>query len=89
MEIKEKDNYINNITALLIPDAKPGEMNMETLQNNNVTFNNLISRLQELEKENKILKNQSEDAKISEALARENAKLRIKIKDLEDRLCSG
>jgi chromosome segregation ATPase len=89
MEIKEKDNYINNITALLIPDAKPGEMNMEALQNNNVTFNNLISRLQELEKENKILKNQSEDAKISEALARENAKLRIKIKDLEDRLCSG
>jgi hypothetical protein len=62
---------------------------MEALQNNNVTFNNLISRLQELEKENKILKNQSEDAKISEALARENAKLRIKIKDLEDRLCSG
>lgn len=88
MEIKEKDKYINNITALLLPDGgAPGNDITNTV--NNGTFTKIISRLQELEKENKALKNANEESKISETLARENAKLRLKVKELEDRLCSG
>ena len=46
-------------------------------------------QLRTLKRENKALKNANEDAKISETLARENAKLRMKVKELEDRLCGG
>ena len=88
MEIKEKDKYINNITGLLLPDG--GNSNGDIADSiNKGTFNKILSRLQELERENKALKNNNEDAKISEDLARENAKLRMKVKDLEDRLCAG
>ena len=49
-----------------------------------------MNRLAELEKENKELKTLGggEDSKIAESLARENAKLRMKIADLEDRLAN-
>ena len=51
-------------------------------------MNAMFIRLAELEKENKELKTLGggDDSKISESLARENAKLRMKIADLEDRL---
>ena len=45
-----------------------------------------MNRLAQLELENKKLKNKSEETKISESLAKENAKLRMKIADLEDKL---
>ena len=53
------------------------------------TLTAVMNRLAELEKENKELKTLGgggDDSKISESLARENAKLRMKIADLEDRL---
>ena len=50
-----------------------------------------MNRLAELEKENKELKTLGgggEDSQIAESLARENAKLRMKIADLEDKLAN-
>ena len=55
------------------------------------TLTAVMNRLAELEKENKELKTLGgggEDSKIAESLARENAKLRMKIADLEDRLAN-
>ena len=56
--------------------------------NNNmdVDMNNIMNRLAQLELENKQVRNKSEETKISESLAKENAKLRMKIADLEDKL---
>ena len=58
------------------------------MNNNNmdVDMNNIMNRLAQLELENKQLRNKSEETKISESLAKENAKLRMKIADLEDKL---
>jgi predicted nucleic acid-binding Zn-ribbon protein len=86
MQIKEKDKYINNITAILLPDKIGSDINDLNEQINSGTLSNIMNRISELEKENKRLKNGSEDAKISESLAKENAKLRMKIAQLESRL---
>lgn len=81
MELKEKETYINKINANLIePESQGGNIN------NNM--GKLITKLKELEDENKTLKNQ-DDGRIYEAISRENAKLRLKIKELEDRLCEN
>ena len=55
------------------------------------TLTAVMNRLAELEKENKELKTLGgggEDSQIAESLARENAKLRMKIADLEDKLAN-
>ena len=55
------------------------------------TLSAVMNRLAELEKENKELKTLGgggEDSQIAESLARENAKLRMKIADLEDKLAN-
>ena len=92
-QIKEKDKYINNLTAMLIPDKNNNviinNQNNNVNNNNNnmdVDMNNIMNRLAQLELENKQLRNKSEETKISESLAKENAKLRMKIADLEDKL---
>jgi len=56
-------------------------------QSNLQNFSRIIIRLKELEDENKRLKQKSDDGKIYESLAKENAKLRLKVKELEDKLC--
>ena len=92
-QIKEKDKYINNLTAMLIPDKNNNviinNQNNNVNNNNNnmdVDMNNIMNRLAQLELENKQLRNKSEETKISESLAKENAKLRMKIAELEDKL---
>lgn len=86
-ELKEKEKYINNINALLLPDNSVGqEINEDIL--NKETFSRVLVKLKELEKENKELKGNNSDSKISECLARDNAKLRLKLRELEDRLCN-
>ena len=85
MQIKEKDKYINNITAILLPDKVGSDLSEINEQINSGTLSNIMNRISELERENQKLKNASEDAKISESLAKENAKLRMKIAQLESR----
>ena len=86
MQIKEKDKYINNITAILLPDKVGSDLSEINEQINSGTLSNIMNRISELERENQKLKNASEDAKISESLAKENAKLRMKIAQLESRI---
>ena len=94
-QLKEKEKYISEMNAMLIPDAgnKLQKINPTTTEGSissidDSTLTAIMNRLAELEKENKELKTNGggEDSKISESLARENAKLRMRIADLEDRL---
>ena len=94
-QLKEKEKYINEMNAMFIPEVgnKLQKINSPNISSgseriDDATLTAVMNRLAELEKENKELKTLggSEDSKISESLARENAKLRMKIADLEDRL---
>ena len=93
-QLKEKEKYISEMNAMLIPEAgnKLQKINPTTEGSvssiDDSTLTAIMNRLAELEKENKELKTTGggEDSRISESLARENAKLRMRIADLEDRL---
>ena len=94
-QLKEKEKYINEMNAMFIPEVgnKLQKINSPISSGSSriddATLTAVMNRLAELEKENKELKTLGgggEDSKISESLARENAKLRMKIADLEDRL---
>ena len=93
-QLKEKEKYINEMNAMLIPEAGNKLQKINSTSDGTVssiddsTLTAIMNRLAELEKENKELKTMGggEDSKISESLARENAKLRMRIADLEDRL---
>ena len=94
-QLKEKEKYINEMNAMFIPEVgnKLQKINSPVSSGSSriddATLTAVMNRLVELEKENKELKTLGgggEDSKISESLARENAKLRMKIADLEDRL---
>ena len=96
-QLKEKEKYINEMNAMFIPEMgnKLQKINSPNLSSassriDDATLTAVMNRLAELEKENKELKTMGggEDSKISESLARENAKLRMKIADLEDRLAN-
>ena len=96
-QLKEKEKYINEMNAMFIPEVgnKLQKINSPNISSgsariDDATLTAVMNRLAELEKENKELKTMggSEDSKISESLARENAKLRMKIADLEDRLAN-
>ena len=96
-QLKEKEKYINEMNAMFIPEVgkKLEKINSPNLSSgssriDDATLTAVMNRLAELEKENKELKTMGggEDSKISESLARENAKLRMKIADLEDRLAN-
>jgi chromosome segregation ATPase len=95
-QLKEKEKYINEMNAMLIPEAGNKLQNINPTTEGSVssiddsTLTAIMNRLAELEKENKELKTVGggEDTRISESLARENAKLRMRIADLEDRLCN-
>jgi hypothetical protein len=76
-EMKEKDDYINNVHSYLITD-KESKFNGQSLAL-------LMNKMKELEKENKRLKNQSDEGNVYDAIAKENVKLRLRIKELEDR----
>jgi hypothetical protein len=76
-ELREKEDYINNIHSYLTD--KESKFNGQSLAL-------LLGKMKELEKENKRLKNQSDEGNVYDAIAKENVKLRLKIKDLEDRL---
>ena len=84
-EIKEKESYINNINTVIMADGNG--FNNKDPQAGLQTFSKIIIKLKELEDENKKLKLKSEDGKIYESLAKENAKLRLRVKELEDKLC--
>jgi hypothetical protein len=97
-QLKEKEKYINEMNAMFIPEVG-NKLTKINSPNSNIssgssriddaTLTAVMNRLAELEKENKELKTLGgggDDSKISESLARENAKLRMKIADLEDRL---
>jgi hypothetical protein len=83
-DIKEKESYINNINSMIM-DGYGNSGNNQ--QNNLQNFSRMIIRSKELEDENKRFKAKSDDGKIYESLAKENAKLRLKVKELEDKLC--
>ena len=94
-QLKEKEKYINEMNAKLIPQEgnkllkiKSGGVSSASSRIDDATLTEVMNRLAMLEKENKELKTMGgrDDSKISESLARENAKLRMKIADLEDRL---
>ena len=94
-QLKEKEKYINEMNAMFIPEVgnKLQKINSSGVSSgssriDDATLTAVMNRLAELEKENKELKTLGggDDSKISESLARENAKLRMKIADLEDRL---
>lgn len=92
-EIKEKDTFINNLNSMFLSNGdssnrEGNSQNKNDTQWNMQTIGKIISRLKELEDQNKKLKNQTDDGKIFESLAKENAKLRLKIKDLEDQICN-
>ena len=96
-QLKEKEKYINEMNAMFIPEVgkKLEKINSPNLSSgssriDDATLTAVMNRLAELEKENKELNTMGggEDSKISESLARENAKLRMKIADLEDRLAN-
>ena len=100
-QLKQKEKYINEMNALFIPSTGNKLQKREDFGNSQITSGSskiddatltaVMNRLAELEKENKELKTLGgggEDTKIAESLARENAKLRMKIADLEDRLAN-
>ena len=100
-QLKQKEKYINEMNAMFIPSTGNKLQKREDFGNSQITSGSskiddatltaVMNRLAELEKENKELKTlggDGEDTKIAESLARENAKLRMKIADLEDRLAN-
>ena len=102
-QLKQKEKYINEMNAMFIPSTgnkllkkNIGENEQNQIISGNskiddATLTAVMNRLAELEKENKELKTLGgggEDSKIAESLARENAKLRMKIADLEDKLAN-
>ena len=101
-QLKQKEKYINEMNAMFIPSSGNKLLKKSINDDNNkiisgsskiddATLSAVMNRLAELEKENKELKTLGgggEDSQIAESLARENAKLRMKIADLEDRLAN-
>ena len=102
-QLKQKEKYINEMNAMFIPSTgnkllkkNIGDDDQNKIISGNskiedATLTAVMNRLAELEKENKELKTLGgggEDSQIAESLARENAKLRMKIADLEDRLAN-
>ena len=99
-QLKQKEKYINEMNAMFIPSSgnklqkkinnDMGQVVSGSSKIDDATLSAVMNRLAELEKENKELKTLGggEDSKIAESLARENAKLRMKIADLEDRLAN-
>lgn len=101
-QLKQKEKYINEMNAMFIPSSgnklqkknisdDMGQVVSGSSKIDDATLTAVMNRLAELEKENKELKTfggGGEDSKIAESLARENAKLRMKIADLEDRLAN-
>ena len=99
-QLKQKEKYINEMNAMFIPNSgnqlqkknndDMGQIVSGSSKIDDATLTAVMNRLAELEKENKELKTLGggEDSKIAESLARENAKLRMKIADLEDRLAN-
>ena len=102
-QLKQKEKYINEMNAMFIPSSgnqlqkkTMGDMGQSQVTSgsnkiDDATLTAVMNRLAELEKENKELKTLGgggEDSKIAESLARENAKLRMKIADLEDKLAN-
>ena len=102
-QLKQKEKYINEMNAMFIPSTgnkllkkNIGDDDQDKIISGNskiddATLTAVMNRLAELEKENKELKTLGgggEDSQIAESLARENAKLRMKIADLEDKLAN-
>jgi hypothetical protein len=102
-QLKLKEKYINVMNAMFIPSTgnkllkkNIGDDDQNKIISGNskiddATLTAVMNRLAELEKENKELKTLGgggEDSQIAESLARENAKLRMKIADLEDKLAN-
>lgn len=79
-DLREKEAFINNINTSLV-----NENSNSKGDNPIASFSSLINKLKALEDENKTLK-QEDNGKIYEQIAKDNAKLRLKIRELEDKL---
>ena len=78
-ELNEKEKYINKLNSTLT-----GMNDQYDKSNDREQISNLINRIKNLEEENKRLKRDTEDGQVYESLAKDNAKMRIKIMDLEE-----
>lgn len=81
-QLREKENIITNLNSTINSNnsnnSSDNKWNAENLAK-------IIARLKEVEDENKELKKETDEGKLYEALAKENAKLRLKIRELEDK----
>jgi hypothetical protein len=76
-ELREKEAFINNMNTSLVNEGM-GETPI-------ASFSALVTKLKSLEEENKSLKQHDDNGKIYEQIAKDNAKLRLKIRELEDK----
>jgi len=79
-DLREKEAFINNLNTSLVNE------NSKTGENSVASFSSLVNKLKELEDENKQLKSKDDNGKIFEQIAKDNAKLRLKIRELEDKI---
>lgn len=80
-DLREKEAFINNLNTSLVNE------NSNSKGDNNpiASFSSLVTKLKALEEENKTLK-QDDNGKVYEQIAKDNAKLRLKIRELEEKL---
>jgi len=79
-ELNEKEKYINNMNSIL----SGNEFSDKSRDREQLT--NLVNRIKNLEEENKKLRRDTEDGQVYESLAKDNAKMRLKIMELEEKM---
>jgi uncharacterized coiled-coil protein SlyX len=84
MEISEKERYIININSTFT-----GNNDIPDKSKDREQITSLVNRIKNLEEENKRLKRDTEDGQVYESLAKDNAKMRIKIMELEETLADS
>lgn len=77
-ELREKEAFINNLNTSLVNEGMG--------DNPIASFSSLVTKLKTLEDENKSLKQHDDNGKIYEQIAKDNAKLRLRIREMEDKL---
>ena len=79
LELNEKEKYINNLNSTLT-----GVSDISDKREDREQITNMVNRIRKLEEENKRLRRDTEDGQVYESLAKDNAKMRIKIMDFEE-----
>jgi FtsZ-binding cell division protein ZapB len=77
-DLREKEVFINNLNSSLVNEGL-GDNQISSLSG-------LVNKLKALEDENKALKQGDDNGKIYEQIVKDNTKLRLKIRDLEEKL---